>query len=174
LRRQGLKPKNHHQDNIKYLRELQKKNLDRTVLSESAEPFKMSRFKNVESQVRRTLDDWSLREDSGDRSHQSRPASSRDFTRKGVGAAKFEELSKLKLEEARKMKGEHDKHTSRKPPIPKPEECGDIFSRGSKEYVDFLRKNAVAVIKSMPGGQAGERSLTSQASDRKVIVSRLD
>lgn len=127
----------------------------------------MSRFKNVESQVRRTLDDWSLRDNSGDGSHQSRPASAREFTRKGEGLAKFEELSKFKLEEARKTREESDKFTTRKPPIPKSEECGGVLNRGSKDHVDFLRKNAIAVIQSMPGG---ERSRNSQASDRKVTA----
>ena len=83
--------------------------------------------------------------------------------------AKFEELSKLRLEEARKAKEMFENQTVRKPPIPKLEDGEESVKYCRKEGIDFLKKNAIAVIKSVPGGQAVDRSIDSQ-QDRQVIV----
>jgi hypothetical protein len=149
-----LKPKNHHQENVKFLRDLQQKNSERSNRPASAEPFKLSRFKTVESQVRKTLQDWDLREDSGEQSQRSRPSSGRSFTRKGDGVAKLE----IRNEEARKARGTAERLPARKPPIPKMDHWDETSQRHSEE-VDFLRKNAIAVIKANPGGHAADRSI---------------
>ena len=142
---------------MKHLKELQQRNTERVSRPESAEPFKLSRFKNVESHVRKTLQDWGLRESSGEERPNSRPSTAHTFTRKGEGVAKFEDLAKSRFEEARKLR--EGSRTTRKPPVPKLEEYEDMITRRhSNDEIDFLKKNAIAVIKSSAAASPDDKS----------------
>lgn len=168
LRRQGLQPKNHHRGNLEHLRELQRKQAEKAHRPATAEPFKMSRFKNVESEVRKTLSVWNLDHDENGQgtrpSTAPRPSTARSFTRKGDGLVKREgwvEEAKAKAAEARRDQ------TISKPPVPTRSQW-EVMSRNRDEGINYVHKNAIAAIKGCSTGQASGAPSRNQSIDRSL------
>ena len=157
LKRRGLKPKDHQRANILYLKDLERKKTERLDSVTAHEPFKLSRFKKVESKVRQTLEEWQLGQDSFEKNMNMRPHSSSSFTKKGEGVARLEQ----KCKDLRKERPATAKSCT-KPPVPNWHDASEESAKQrSSDHIDYIKRNALSAIRGSSQNEKHDQSFYS-------------
>ncbi len=137
MRRRGLKPKDHAKENRRMIQDLARKTKEANEPKSPEDPFKMARFKAVESQVRKQILEGVKHESVPERPSTA-PAS---FVRKGD--------SERRRPPTANTEHEPRVRTTTKPRVPTREECRmneDLLRQNSEK--DYIRKNALDAIRA--------------------------
>jgi len=161
LKRQGVRPKNHHVSNMKVIQELQQQRVQQQAErpATAPDPFKMAKFRDVESQVARRL------RDGGGSASRPTSAGGGEFMRRGEGQRKAEERAHSRQEAAREVA-----RTKTKPAIPTREQCKTaeralMTQRQSVMTPNHIKRNALEAIRGTPFAAVdGNRPPTSRPS----------
>eukprot|EP00960_Hanusia_phi_P005138 148550-Hanusia_phi.AAC.2 len=158
LVRQGIKPKDHARENVRRIHEMQQARAESDMArpSTAPEPFKLARFKRATSQVKENLH----------RSELERPMTAgHAFIRKGDGVQRSCDRRSKDFEQVERMK------LKMKPPVPTRENCKPSDANSARKDVDYVKKNALEVIRASGQSPLKQHNMNQSPSDKCVSFS---
>ena len=120
------------------------------------EPFKMHRFKETQSQVRKWIEDEGYLRPQGvseDESAMQRPATAGGYIRKGEGQRRGPACRDSIFEVRGITQVDQREKTKVKPAVPTRSECRQSTPNRPQRQQDFLTKNALATIRPQSAPQ---------------------
>eukprot|EP00802_Teleaulax_amphioxeia_P016045 Tamp_16152.p1 GENE.Tamp_16152~~Tamp_16152.p1 ORF type:complete len:327 (+),score=74.61 Tamp_16152:1-981(+) len=170
MRRQGLQPKDHAKENVRRIQDLQRQKAQMELQRPQTdpEPFKMQRFKDTSSQVRRWIQEEGYLHQQGGAADggrgampTQRPASAGGYIRKGEGQRRGPSCRESMLEVRGIADVDRRQKMKVKPAVPTRHECQDATPDRPRAPQDYVTRNALAAIRpsTAPGKPSAARPL---------------